>query len=313
MSRFSAIELEKLPPPEIIESLSFEQIRADMISDFRARIPDFDAILETDPAIMLLEAAAFREILLRQRINNACKANLIATAQGSNLEHLAAFLGVTRDLVQPGNTEVYPPVLPIYETDTRLRERTQLALEGFSTCGSEGAYIFWALKASGQVKDVDVYSPPPEMYRTTEGLVVHQPSGQVIVTVLSVEGNGIPTTELLQQVESTISADEVRPLTDYVIMKPADVIEYRIEAKLYFYSGPDPEYVRQLAEKTLREYVKNHHLLGHDIPLSGIYAALHQNGVQRVVLITPQENLVIQRQQAAYCTDIKVTIGGLDE
>jgi phage-related baseplate assembly protein len=54
-------------------------------------------------------------------------------------------------------------------------------------------------------------------------------------------------------------------------------------------------------------------LLGHDIPLSGIYAALHQIGVQRVVLNTPTENIVVARQQAAYCDGIIASIGGLDE
>jgi len=313
MSRYTAIELEKLAPPQIIEELSFSAIREAMIIDFRERLPAFDAILASDPAIMLLEAAAYRELLLRQRINNACKANLVATAQGTDLENIVAWLGVQRVVIDPGNPQANPPIPPIYESDTRLRERGQLALEGFTTAGSQGAYEFWAFEASGKVKDVDVYSPPPIMYYTTDGLIVDQPSGQVIVTVLSVDGEGIPTTELLQQVTDKLNADEVRPLTDQVIVQSPTVIHYRVEAQLYFYQGPDALVVRQLAEDRLREYVINHHLLGHDIPLSGLYAALHQTGVQRVVLISPTQNIVVSKQQVAYCTEIQVTLAGIDE
>ena len=45
------------------------------------------------------------------------------------------------------------------EDDDRLRTRTQLATEAFSTCGPVGAYRFWALSAHQGIADVAVVSP----------------------------------------------------------------------------------------------------------------------------------------------------------
>ncbi|MEL0625209.1 baseplate J/gp47 family protein, partial [Marinomonas arenicola] len=68
----------------------------------------------------------------------------LAYATGTNLEHLSALWGVSK---QDG------------ESDDRLRSRTQLALEGFSTAGPFGAYVYHSLAADSRVKDVAVSSP----------------------------------------------------------------------------------------------------------------------------------------------------------
>ena len=56
------------------------------------------------------------------------------------------------------------------ESDTALRYRIQLSLEGYSTAGPVGAYVFHGLSADGRVKDISADSPSP---------------GQVLITVLS--------------------------------------------------------------------------------------------------------------------------------
>jgi phage-related baseplate assembly protein len=53
--------------------------------------------------------------------------------------------------------------------------------------------------------------------------------------------------------------------------------------------------------------------VGLDVTLSGIYAALHQPGVQRVTLPEPTANVEITNTEAAYCTARTVTIAGVDE
>lgn len=128
----TAINLSTLPAPEVVETLSFESIFAEMLADLRERDPVFAALVESDPAYKVLEVAAYRELLLRSRVNDAAQAVMLAYAKGSNLEQLAALYGVSR---------------LTSEDDTSLRTRTQLALEGFSTAGPVGAYRFHALSA----------------------------------------------------------------------------------------------------------------------------------------------------------------------
>lgn len=161
MSGFSAIDLTKLNAPDIVEQLDFEQVLADMLSDLQSRDSTFTALLESDPVMKVLEVAAYREVLLRARINDASKAVMLASAIGTDLEHLAAYFGVERQLIDPGDEDAIPPIPPSFEDDDRLRKRTQLSLEGHSIAGPVGSYIFHALAASPMVKDVDVASPEP--------------------------------------------------------------------------------------------------------------------------------------------------------
>ncbi|MEW7980283.1 MAG: baseplate J/gp47 family protein [Candidatus Sedimenticola endophacoides] len=298
MSGFTAIDLAKLPSPEVVEQLDYEQIIATMLADLRARDEQFTALVESDPAYKILEVAAYREILLRARINDASRAVMLAYARGSDLENLAAFFGVERQLVDKGNSEAIPPVPPTYEDDNRLRKRVQLSLEGHSTAGPVGSYVFHSLAASARVKDVDVASPTP---------------GEVIVTVLSDDEQGVPSSELLSAVESTLNAEDVRPLTDHLTVQPAEILTYEIEASLVLYTGPDAAVVQAAARQSVTDYVRRHHLLGNDITLSGLYASLHKEGVQRVNLISPAADIVVAPYQAAWCSGITITDGGRDE
>ena len=54
----TAIDLSRLPPPDVVEALDFEAILARLRADFLARYPDFTAFVESDPEIKLLETRA---------------------------------------------------------------------------------------------------------------------------------------------------------------------------------------------------------------------------------------------------------------
>ncbi|WP_353981692.1 baseplate J/gp47 family protein [Salinicola endophyticus] len=295
---FTAVDLSRLPAPDVIEALDFEAIFAAMLDDLRTRDPDFDVSVESDPAYKILQVAAYRELLLRQRINEAAKGVMLAYARGADLDQLGALYGVARQMLDAGDADAVPPVPATYETDADFRRRIQLSLEGFSTAGPEGAYVFHALSADGQVLDASATSPAP---------------GEVVVTVLSREADGTAPADLLARVESTLSAEDVRPLTDHVSVRSAEIVDYRIDATLYFYAGPDREVVMRAARQAAADYAESQHRIGLDVTLSGLYASLHQPGVQRVELAAPTASLVVDRTQATYCTEIALTDGGLDE
>ncbi len=298
------IDLSRLPPPDVIEALDFEQILEERKAHMLGLWPDHerDAIatrltLESDPLNKLLQESAYRELLLRQRINDACRAVMLAFAQDNDLEHLGAFLDVTRLQVSPGDPTARPPIPAEWESDTRYRQRIQLALEGFSTAGPRGAYSFHALSASPQVKDVAVTTPR---------------AGVVRVTVLGTEGKGLPAPAVLARVYAHLSDEDVRPLCDSVEVVAAEIVEYQVKATLTFYNGPDLSLVTAAADAAVRAYVNEHHRLGHDITRSGLFAALHQPGVHNVNLIEPAADIRIDEEQAAYCAHIQLDFGGLD-
>jgi phage-related baseplate assembly protein len=76
------------------------------------------------------------------------------------------------------------------------------------------------------------------------------------------------------------------------------------------YPGPDPVVVRQAALDAVTAYAEAQRRIGYDVTLSGIYAALHKPGVQRVNLTAPAANLTIGDGEASFCTAITVTVAG---
>lgn len=296
MTVYSAIDLSQLPAPSVIEALDFEAILAAMLADLRERHPAFTAVVESDPAYKILEVAAYRELLIRQRVNDAARGVMLAYAVGADLDHIGANYDVARLLIDAGDATAVPPVPPTYESDEEFRRRIQLSPEGYTTAGSEGSYVFHALGAAGDVKDAQAVSPLP---------------GVVTVYVLSRTGDGAAPLALVAAVDAALNKETVRPMTDNVTVQSAAIVDYAVTAELVMYPGPDSEVVRANALAAIQAYVDGVHKIGYDVTLSGIYAALHQSGVQRVNLSSPAANIVIDDGEASYCTAITVTVAGV--
>ena len=293
---FTAVDLSRLPAPAVVEQLDFEVIYAEMIAKLRELAPEIDALTESDPLFKGLQVCAFREMLVRQRANEAARAVMLAYAVGPDLDQLGALLGVVRLQLDPGNPAQSIP--PTMESDVEFRRRIQLAPEGFSVAGPEGAYVFHALSADPGVLDASATSPSP---------------GDVVVTVLAREGDGTPSQALVDAVAAKLGDDAVRPLTDHVTVQGATIVPYYVDATVYTYAGPDAALVLAESQKRLERYIADSHRLGRDVPLSGIYSVLHSEGVQRVELTSPTADIVIDRTQASWCTGITITAGGVDE
>jgi len=296
MSSFTAVNLSRLPVPDVIEQIDYESLLAALRADLQARLPTFDAWLESDPIMKLLEVAAYREMLLRQQFNDRARSVMLAYALGSDLDHLGALLGVQRRLLDPGDPSQQQPAR--YESDEDFRRRITLAPESFSVAGPEGAYIYHALGAHADVLDASVSSPAP---------------GHIHIHLLSRHGDGQANPVLLAAVNAVLNADQVRPLTDYVSVHSAQIVDYAIKADVYTYAGPDADVVLAQSRQRVAAYVAEHHRLGRDVTRSALFAALHSEGVQRVILHEPAADLLLDRQHAAYCSAIHVNHAGTDE
>jgi phage-related baseplate assembly protein len=292
----TAVDLSRLPAPQVVEQLSYEAIFAALLASLQQLLPAFDATVESEPAVKLLQVFAYRELLLRQEFNDRACGVMLAYARGGDLDQLAALVGVTRLQIAPADPET--GAAAVFESDDALRARAVLAPESFSVAGPELAYVFHARSAHADVLDASATSPAP---------------GQVVVTVLSRLGNGEASAELLGAVEAVVNAYDVRPLTDLVSVQSADVVEFAIAAKLYIYQGPDSAVVMAAAAASLQNYIDGGRRLGRDITLSGLYAALHVAGVQRVDLTSPTGNIVLGDTQAPWCTGVALTSGGVGE
>lgn len=298
MSQFTGIDLSTLPAPEVVETLDVEVIIAEMKAHLIALFPEAAPVLALESELLTRSIVqfAYREVGQRARFNDGSKGNMLAHASGANLDNLAANHDVQRQVVQEADATLNPPRPRVMESDDRLRRRTQLAPEGYASAGPEGAYIAHGMSAHVDVKDIDASSPSP---------------GVVEITVLSRLGDGTADAEL-PYVGAALTGEDVRPMTDQVTVQSAVIVPYEITASLTLYRGPDADVVLANAIAAITIYAETHHALGHDITISGLHAALHQAGVQKVTLTSPADDLVIPAQSAAFCTDLDVTIGGYD-
>ncbi|KFK93375.1 MULTISPECIES: baseplate assembly protein [unclassified Serratia (in: enterobacteria)] len=299
------IDLSQLPAPDVVEPLDYETLLAERKATLISLYPEAQRAaiartlaLESEPIVKLLQENAYRELILRQRVNEAAQAVMLGYAAGQDLDQLGGNFNVSRLIVTPAEATTLPPTPAVMESDSDFRVRIQQAFEGLSVAGSVGAYQFHGRSADGRVADVSVTSPTPAC---------------VTVSVLSREGNGTASPELLGIVTAALNAEEVRPVADRVTVQSAKVVLYEIDAVLYLFPGPEVEPIRQAAEQKLKAYISMQHRLGRDIRLSAIYAALHVEGVQRVELKSPKADMVLDETQASKCTRYTLTIGGSDE
>lgn len=244
-----------------------------------AQFPGFADLVESDPAMKLLQADSYDEMILAQAFSDAARGLLLAFATGPRLDHLAALYGVTR---LDG------------EADTALRQRLQLAPHSFSVAGPELAYVFWARSADADVADATAVSPTP---------------GLVVVTVLSASGSGVPGSGVLAAVTEVLTGP-VRPLTDEVIVQAASLVPFAIEAQLTVFAGPDQSLILQTALDSLNAHLAAARKLGRDVTRSALIAALHVANVQKVELLSPVADLDIDASEIASVTAIDVTVTG---
>ncbi len=292
----STIDLSALPAPQVLESLDFEELYQGELTTFREYMGDnWTASLESDPVTKLLELGAYRRMQNRARVNDAAKALFLAHATGADLVQLAANVNLERLVIQAEDLTAVPPVAAVLESYDALRERIQLRYEGLTTAGPRNSYILHARNASGLVADATAESPAP---------------AEVVVTVLSLEGDGTASPELLAEVDTYLNDEDRRPVADRLTVQGAEILPYRIDAVVYM-AGTGPENEAALAEcnARLQAWINPRRRLGVEVARSAIDAQIHVSGVARVE-IPGWVDIRPTKAQAAWCTGFTIKRGG---
>lgn len=247
----NAPDLTQLPPPQVVETLDYETILQAHRADLLARYPEAAAVidLESEPLNKLLQAHAYRELLYRQRVNEAARAHLLAFATGADLDHKAAFYGLTR---------------LAGESDERLRARVQLRIKSLAGNGTREAYELTAMTASQNVRDARATQPFP---------------GRVHLLLWCHDAAQAEAT--LATVLAAINADDGRPLGVPVTVALARARAINITAAIEREAGAPADLAQRLVV-TLADALAGYARLGRDVPRSWITARLHTAQVAAV-------------------------------
>lgn len=296
------VDFSQLTPPNIIEVLDYEILLNERKEALIAKWETSDdqdsirAILnrESEPLTKFLEENTYRELILRNRINQAALAVLLAFAQGDNLDAVAANFDVVRLVI----VEATQNSAAVYESDDALRTRVQMKFDSLSTAGPENSYKYHCFSADGRVSDVSVISPNP---------------AYVTVSILQADSeNNAASDELLEIVAAALSPEDVRPIGDRVTVQSAQIVNYTIDADIYVSKDPEGATLLEQATTNIQNYISYAKRIGRSVYLSAIYAQLHVSGVSRVVIHQPSEDIELTQEQASFCTSLNIQLVGTE-
>lgn len=263
-------ELEGLADPTIIEELDLEAVITAMRDDLVARFPAIAGVvdLESEPSRKLIEVFAYRETLIRARINDAIRASLLAYANGPDLDHLAAFYDLTR---------------MVDEDDARFRERVVLAIRGRSPGGTAPRYEAVAMEADIRVANAVAYTLDKDP--------------TVRVAVMSTDNGGVASAALLATVQAALDAPAVRMVNDTIVAEAGVTITQPVEANVWFLPSAAATLADDLPALLSDAWTKENDL-GFDMTRSWLTARLMVPGVQRVEIVTPAADVVVPPYQS---------------
>lgn len=185
------------------------------------------------------------------------------------------------------------------EDDDSYAERIRLSSEKFSVAGPDGAYKYWAMTANSDIADVEVWSEEP---------------GTVNITVLMRDGI-IPTQEILDSVYEVCAENDVRPLTDLVVVEAPMLVEYSPDVT-YWISEENAALVTSInneIQQAYQEYlIWQKSKLGRDINLSELIARIQNAGAYRVQ-VNSEIFKSLEKNQVASDVDALCTFGGLTD
>lgn len=283
-----AFDFSSLPPPEVIKTFYYETILSKRMEDLRQLLVaggiDYDiGHLETDILKTVHLADSYREVDLRTAINDSAKANLLAFALRSDLDHLAAFYDTYR-LV--GETD-----------DEAFRSRIAIEIKGRSPGGSSYWYEAAARRADVRIRSAKVY-------REKFWPIIH-------VAILSRENGGIPDQAMIDAVTTEIMRERVRLLNDTLIVEPAVATGTNIEADIWLL--PDAAFgILDVLPEVLRQAWLAESEIGFDLEPSWLEARLHVSGVKRVDILNPTAPEIAGPGVAISLGNIKLNYRGRD-
>ena len=178
------------------------------------------------------------------------------------------------------------------EDDDNYRERIVLAPGQFSTAGSIAAYKFFARSAHQSIKDVAI--------SVADG-------GRI--TLYPLVDTGLPSDAIKAAVAAACTAEQVRPLSDTVLVDDPVQVDWRIGAQLVLYAGVAATPVlAQAVNAANAYYAARQQLLGVDIVRTQIIAALSVAGVYDVILSEPAADRVLEDHEWGNCTGVDISI-----
>lgn len=185
------------------------------------------------------------------------------------------------------------------EADDNLKDRVYNAPNSYTTTGSEGAYKYHAKSADPSIDDV----------------FVDKVSAGVVGVYFTCAGGELPSDSLIEKVTEYLKNENVRPLTDDVIVQAPATKDYNVEVT-YYISSSDKSAVSAIqADVNTAVSVYNAwqtEKIGRDIDPGELNKLIRDAGAKRCVITSPVFT-VLDRGTIARTGSVTITYGGLED
>ena len=188
------------------------------------------------------------------------------------------------------------------ESDDDLRKRVFYAPSAYSCAGPVDAYIYWVKSFSNNIADISV---------TTE-----ESTATVEIRVLLEDGK-LPDDNFLESLLEYISADDKKPLTDYIRVSAPTPVNYSIDFK-YFINQSDRIQAAMIQSAVIQAVEKykqwQNGKIGRDINPDKLKELIMAAGAKRVEIISPVYSEISEDKVASLSSEnaIKIEYGGLE-
>lgn len=185
------------------------------------------------------------------------------------------------------------------EDDASFAERIRLAPNGFSTAGPRKAYEYHTKSVNPAIIDVAVLSDAP---------------GSVRVHPLLEDGVE-QTEDLLEQVREHLNSDDIRPLTDNVMVEWPGRHNYSIVVEYYINESDrvNASAIRARVEAAVEEYrIWQGSKIGRDLDPEMLACKVKDAGAGRIATLTPSfsDYAELGAGVVAHCTSVTVNFLG---
>jgi len=352
-SRFTVIRPDLLPPMAVLQSISTEDMISNRMARFKALWHQYDppmaaeydvGNLEFDPIRINQECNSFFEALVRDRVNQACRAITLAFAIGSDLDAIgsrypygvprlqydAAGNVLTQDQIEAG------AIPASSETDVAYRMRLWLSPSILSLNGpGQGtyeSYVFWALSApmpagAKPLRHASIYTTPG--------------TGNVYIVIMSDDYQPVTTTDVVtgdlvtidQGSGPTPSAAQIKAVYDYIndkdfarkgltdvisVLRP-QVTHIKIQVQIQSFPGVDSKTLMTQVNAAVNAVVANIRWLGADLTRVLLAGAIGQSGTYNGKILAPVDeggkpmDVVVNQAGVIQVDEIRLSYIGVGE
>lgn len=188
----------------------------------------------------------------------------------------------------------------VLETDENLAERIYLAPSSWSTAGPDDAYKYWVKTFDPAITDVRVVSEVPG----------------IVEIYFILQGGQLPDEAMAEELALYLHDEDIRPLTDQVVVQAPDVQEYGIEL-VYYVNESDRMKAASIQENVkaaIEEYINwQKERIGRDINPDQLRKLVISAGAKRVNINEPEFRKIPRSSIALLAGEAEVLYGGVED